>query len=79
MSKRAKPGRPPLAVRKVRVGTLFLLPDEYERLIGCSLLGEKTISTAARLLTLHLATVETEDPDRLEMVDDDRCHHSISL
>ena len=77
MSKR-KPGRPPLAVRKVRVGTLFLLPDEYERLIGCSLLGERAISAAARLLTQHLAMAETEDPDRLGMVDDDRCRHSIS-
>lgn len=45
-----KRGRPPCEVRRVRVGTLFLLPAELAMVTAQSLPGEKPIETVRRLL-----------------------------
>lgn len=47
-------GRPPLPVKKMRVGTLFLIPDAIKRLADLSIDGEALIQTAARELTTRL-------------------------
>ena len=61
MQRRA--GRPRGDVRRLRIGTLFLLPNEYDALIASSLPTERPITTAARLLGSLLAPAQTEGRD----------------
>lgn len=55
-------GRPPLPVKKMRVGTLFLIPAAIKALTDLSNDGETLIQCAARVLTAHLESLAPEEP-----------------
>lgn len=60
-------GRPPRE-RKIRIGTLYLAPADRQRLIDRAQIGERLVTTAARLLLEQLG--KTESPDPPETVSD---------
>lgn len=54
-------GRPRLASKKVRIGTLFLSPATVKALADRTRDKESLIQAAARLLTDHLAAPDPEE------------------
>lgn len=58
-------GRPPLPVKKMRIGTLFLIPEAIKRLADLANDKETLIQCAARILTACLVA-----PDPPKSVDE---------